>query len=93
MCSRACPAAVPNFGSYSSYAADVLALKLNMLHTRYLNSTGLSAVRLEDAVISSLYGIDVCACRSGMGRPRCPLKPLCRPSYPAFDRLLVTATL
>jgi hypothetical protein len=67
LCHRSRPlAGVPHFGSLSTYAADLVALKLNVLHTRYLNvTTGTSPAKLEDGAVSSLYGIAECSCRTG----------------------------
>ncbi|KXZ41383.1 hypothetical protein GPECTOR_506g472 [Gonium pectorale] len=58
-----CPAGAPTFGAASSWVADVLALKLNVLYTRMLSAmTG--APGLEGGLISSSYSVPECTCRT-----------------------------
>ncbi|PNW85556.1 hypothetical protein CHLRE_03g192201v5 [Chlamydomonas reinhardtii] len=60
-----CPATSPHFGTASTWVADILALKLNVLYTRLLAGVaGSAATALETAVIGSAYGMPVCECRT-----------------------------
>ncbi|KAG2448144.1 hypothetical protein HYH02_006729 [Chlamydomonas schloesseri] len=60
-----CPATSPHFGTASSWVADILALKLNVLYTRLLASmANVTATALETAVIGSAYGMPACECRT-----------------------------
>ncbi|KAG2442381.1 hypothetical protein HXX76_002467 [Chlamydomonas incerta] len=60
-----CPATSPHFGTASSWVADILALKLNVLYTRLLAGVAnVSATALETAVIGSSYGMPACECRT-----------------------------